>query len=251
MNLGLEGKVAIVTGAGSQRGFGRGIALALAREGCHIVVADRDLNGAQLTAAAVTELGRDALAVQVDVTDRGQVRTMVEQALGRFGRMDILVNNAGIGTPPKLFADSTEAEWQLALDVNLRGTMNCTQEALPHMLARRWGKIINMASVAGVISVAKGSVYGATKAAVINFTGAVALEVAESGINVNCIAPGLGNTNFLATAGFADDYLAHAAELEAAGKTITPEDVGNLAAFLASDASRHIVGQCIRISGTT
>ena len=252
MDLGLKEKVAIITGAGSQRGFGRGIALTLAREGCNVVVCDKDLAGAELTAASVRDLGRDALALEVDVTDRDQVRTMVERTLDRFHKVDILVSNAGIGTRPVPFVDSTEADWDLGLDVNLRGTMHCTQAVLPHMLERQQGKIITMASVAGVISVPKGAVYGAAKAGIINLTGAIALEVADAGINVNCIAPGLGNTDFLASAGgFSDEYIAHAEELNAAGKTITPGDIGNLVAFLVSDVSKHIVGQCIRISGMT
>jgi 3-oxoacyl-[acyl-carrier protein] reductase len=252
VDLGLGGKVAIVTGAGSQRGFGRGIALALAAEGCHLLVSDIDLAGAELTAVAVRETGRSALAVRADVADRDEVERMVAECLGEFRTIDILVCNAGVGTPRKSFAESTEAEWDRSLDTNLRGTMYCIQTVLPHMLERKQGKIVTLASVAGVISVPQGSVYGATKAAIINLTGAIALEVADSGINVNCIAPGLGNTNFLPSAGgFSDDYIAHAAELDAAGKTITPEDIGNLAAFLASDASRHIVGQCIRVSGMT
>jgi len=186
------------------------------------------------------------------VTNAAQVGTMVEQCLGQFHQIDILVCNAGVGTPPKPFVESTEAEWDLGLDVNLRGTMNCTKAALPHMLARRQGKVVTLASVAGVISVPNGSVYGAAKAAIINLSGAIALEVADSGINVNCIAPGLGNTSFLAAAGgFTNEYIAHAEEWDAAGKTITPEDVGNLVAFLVSDVSKHIVGQCIRISGMT
>jgi NAD(P)-dependent dehydrogenase (short-subunit alcohol dehydrogenase family) len=252
VDLGLGGKVAIVTGAGSQRGFGRGIALRLAAEGCDLLVSDIDLDGAGLTAGAVRELGRRAVAVKTDVTNGDDVKRMVDLCLGEFQRIDILISNAGVGTPRKPFLESTEAEWDRSLDTNLRGTMYCTQAVLPHMLARGQGKIITMASVAGVISVPLGSVYGATKAAIINFSGGLALEVADSGINVNCIAPGLGNTDFLASAGgFSDEYIAHAAELDAAGKTITPEDIGNLVAFLVSDVSRHIVGQCIRISGMT
>ncbi len=130
--------------------------------------------------------------------------------------------------------------------------MNCMKAVLPHMLAQGYGKIVSTAPVAGVLSVPKGSVYGAAKAGVINLSGSVALEVAEAGINMNCIAPGIGNTNFYSSAGgFSEEFVALTNELEAAGKTIMPEDVGNLVAFLVSDLSRHIVGQCIRISGVT
>lgn len=203
--------------------------MTLAAEGCNAVISDIDYEGALLTAAAVQERGGRALAVRADVADPAQVEAMVKTAIAEFEKIDILVNNAGVGTPYRSFVESTEAEWDHALDTNLKGAMHCTKAVLPHMLARRQGKIVNLASVAGVISVPKGSVYGAAKAAIINFSGAVALEVADSGINVNCVAPGLGNTNFLTSAGgFSDEYIAHAEELDAAGKTITPEDVGNL-----------------------
>jgi len=251
MNLELEGKVALITGAGSQRGFGKGIALTLAKEGCDVIISDIDLKGAQLTAAAVKAVGGKTLALKADVTSFDQVNYMVKKSLEYFGKIDILVNNAGVGTPPENFVESTEADWDMGINSNLRGTMYCTKAILPHMLARKQGKIINMSSVAGLIGVAKGSVYGAAKAGITNFTAAIALEVIDSGINVNSIAPGLGNTNFLATCGFPDDYINHAKELDAAGKTITPQDIGNTVAFLVSDVSKHIVGQCIRVSGTT
>jgi len=121
MYLGLKGKVALITGAGSQTGFGKGIALTLAKEGCDIIVSDIDLKGAEQTAAAVKALGHKAMTVKADVTNRAEVDNMVKAALKEFGKIDILVNNAGVGTPPKPFVDSTEEEWDLGINVNLRG----------------------------------------------------------------------------------------------------------------------------------
>jgi NAD(P)-dependent dehydrogenase (short-subunit alcohol dehydrogenase family) len=222
MDLGLKGKVALITGAGSQKGFGKGITLTLAREGCDIIVSDINLQNVELTAMEVKALGRRVLALQADVRNRDQVNEMVKRGLEYFGKIDILVNNAGIGTHPRPFVESLEEDWDLGINSNLKGTMYCTKAVLPHMLESKQGKIINISSVAGLVGVPKGSVYGAAKAGIVNFTAALALEVADCGVNVNCIAPGLGNTNFLAACDFPADYIKHTEELDAAGKTITP-----------------------------
>ena len=250
MDLGLKGKVALVTGAGSQIGFGKGIVLTLAKEGCDIIVGDIDLKGAEQTAAEVKALGRKAIALKADVTSSAEVNDMVKAALAQFGRIDILVNNAGIGTPPKPFVESTEAEWDLGININLRAVMNCTKAVLPHMISRKSGKIVSMSSVAGLAGTPTGTIYGAAKAGVVNFTAGLALEVAESGINVNCIAPGLGATGFHPASGFPPEYIENVKKMAAAGKTTTPEEIGNTVAFLVSDVSKRITGQCLRVSGT-
>jgi 3-oxoacyl-[acyl-carrier protein] reductase len=250
MDRGLKDKVALVTGAGSQIGFGKGIAMTLAKEGCDIIIADIDLKGAEQTAAEVKALGRKAIALKADVTKSTEVNDMVEAAMEQFGRIDILVNNAGVGTPPKEFVESTEDEWDLGININLRGVMNCTKAVLPHMISRKSGKIINMSSIAGLGGTRTGTIYGAAKAGVVNFTAGLALEVADSGINVNCIAPGLGRTGFHPASGFPPEYLEMIKKMEEAGKTTTPQDIGNAAAFLVSDVSIRITGQCLRVSGT-
>lgn len=249
MNLKLEGKVALITGAGSQKGFGKGIALTLAREGCDIVVNDINLDGAEQTAAEVKALGRKAIALKADITKKAEVDAMVEAALAQFGRIDILVNNAGVGTPPKPFVDSTEAEWDLGIDVNLRGVMNCSKAVLPHMISRKSGKIVNMSSIAGLGGTPTGTIYGAAKAAVANFTAGLAREVADLGINVNCIAPGLGATGFHEASGFSPEYIEDRDRMAAAGRTTTPQDIGNAVAFLVSDVSIRVVGQCLVVAG--
>jgi len=251
MELGLQGKVAIITGAGSQIGFGKGIATVLAKEGCDVAVSDVNLEGAEQTAAAVRALGRKAKAFPMDVTKADDVRAMVDGVLKEFGKIDILVNNAGVGTQPKPFVDTTEAEWDTNLNINLRGTMICTKAVLPHMISRKSGKIISMSSTAGLAGMRTGGVYGAAKGGIVIWTQALALEVAEAGINVNCIAPGLGATGFHKASDFPPEYYEKVVKpLLAAGKTTTPEDIGNAVAFLASDVSIKITGQCLRVSGT-
>jgi len=249
MDLGLKEKVALVTGAGSQKGFGKGIALTLAKEGCDIIASDIDLEGAEKTAAEVKALGRKAIALKADVTSISQVNDMVKAALAQFGRIDILVNNAGGATPPQPFAETAEGKWDRDIDLNLKGVLNCTKAVLPHMISRKSGKIVSISSVAGIIGAPSGTTYGAAKAGVIAFTQGLAQEVVESGIGVNCIAPGLGATAFYDNMG--TEMLKRANEMEAAGITITPEDIGNAVAFLASDVSRRFLGQCLRIQGTT
>ncbi len=251
MDLGLTGKVAIITGAGSQIGFGKGIALTLAKEGCDIAVSDINLEGTQQTAADVRALGRKAMAFKTDVTSKAEVEAMVNAVLNEFGKIDILINNAGVGTAPKPFVDTTEADWDVNININLKGTMICTKTVLPHMIARKSGKIISMSSTAGISGMRTGGVYGAAKGGIIIFTQALAQEVADFNINVNCIAPGLGATNFHKASSFPPEYYERVVKPAlAANKTTTPQDIGNAMAFLASDVSVRITGQCIRVSGT-
>ena len=246
----MKDKVAVITGAGSQIGFGKGIAMALVREGCDIVVCDIDLEGAEKTAADVKAAGRKALAFRVDVTNSTQIKDMVKAVLEQFGKIDILVNNAGVGTQPKPFVESTEEEWDTNININLRGVLNCTKAVLPHMISQKSGKIVSMSSTAGLSGMSTGGVYGAAKGGIVIFTQALAQEVADSGINVNCMAPGLGATNFHRASNFPPEYIdGILKEMAAAGKTTTPEEIGNTAAFLVSDVSKRITGQCVRVSG--
>jgi 3-oxoacyl-[acyl-carrier protein] reductase len=247
MDLGLKGKVALVTGAGSQSGFGKGVALVLAKEGCDIIVCDVDLEGANKTVAGVKALGRKAVAYKVDVTNSADVKGKVDEALKEFGKIDILANIAGGSTPPQLFVDTPPEKWDKDINLNLKGVMNVTRAVLPQMVERKSGKIISTSSVAGLTGTPTGASYCAAKAGVILFTDTLSKEVAELGININCMAPGLGNTNFFKD--FGPEWAERTKAMEEAGKTTTPEDIGNLVAFLASDISKKIMGQCIRISG--
>ena len=247
MDLGLRGKVALVTGAGSQNGFGKGIALVLAREGCDVIAADVDLEGATQTAAEIMALGRQAMAVKADVTKTSDVDEMVKAALARFGKIDILVNNAGAASPNRPFWEKTEADWDWDININLKGVMNCTKATIGQMLEHRWGKIINISSVAARLGAPNSSSYAAAKAGVIGLTKSLALEMSHLGINVNCIAPGLGLTNFVRNdpPEFIESLTSHIPTRRAN----TPEDIGNMVAFLASDVSRNIVGQTFSVDG--
>lgn len=248
MDLGLKDKIAIVTGAGSQRGFGRGIALTLAREGCNLVVTDIDAAGIETTAEEIRKLGRKAAAIRVDVTNKADVDNMVQLVIARFGQIDVLVNNAGGSTPPQLFAETNPEKWRKDIDLNLVGVMNCTRSVVPHMIARKRGDIVSISSLAGVVGAATGISYAAAKAGVIAFTQSLAQELQESGIKVNCLAPAFGFTAFYEH--FPEDWAERGKKMQAEGRTITPEDIGNTVAFLASDISLKITGQCIQVSGT-
>lgn len=249
MDLGLQDKVAIVTGAGSQIGFGHAIALTLAREGCEIVAADIDLQGADKTAEEVSALKRRALAIKADVTNRAEVEAMVKVALEKFAKIDILVNNAGATVKPTPFAEMPEEWWDTDIDVNFKGVLNCTKVIINHMIARKYGKIINISSAVGIIGMPYCAIYSAAKAGVIGFTRALAVEVAPLGINVNSIAPGPADTAFARKSGVSQQDLERMASTIPVRRLTTPQDIANLVAFLASDAAGDIVGQTFSVDG--
>jgi 2-hydroxycyclohexanecarboxyl-CoA dehydrogenase len=249
MDLELKGKVAIVTGAGSQKGFGKGIVLTLAREGCHVVATDKDLEGAKQTAAEVQALGGSAMAARADVTRSAEVNEMVQAALRRFGKVDILVNNAGVGSTPKPFIEKTEEDWDNDININLRGVLICTKAVLGQMLARKSGKIINIASGAGLTGLAGRSIYSAAKGGVVAFTKALAKEVAAYGINVNCLTPGIGETNFALASNAPPEFMKKVVATIPLGRAATPQDVANAVAFFASDVSCYIEGQTLNVNG--
>jgi len=244
MDLGLKGKVALVTGAGSQIGFGKAIALTLAKEGCDIVVSDMNLEGAEQTAAEVKALGRKVIAVKADVRNNDEVQAMVKKTLDEFGKIDILVNNAGTpgGGPP-----NSEESWDISVNVNFKGTWYVSNAVIPHMQERKTGKIINFSS--GVARSGIGGLYSAAKEAVIGLTKTWARELGPLGINVNGIAPGMGDTGF--------QILAHATteQKEMYKSTVPmrrltmPQDIANTVTFLASDVSSDITGQTIQVDG--
>jgi NAD(P)-dependent dehydrogenase (short-subunit alcohol dehydrogenase family) len=247
MDLGLQGKVALVTGAGSQIGFGKGTAMILAEEGCDIVVNDLDIKGAEQTAAEIEALGCRAIAVKADVVESAEVKEMVKTAITQLGKIDILVNNAGASSPPKPFIETTEKDWAVSINTNLWGVLNCTKAVIDEMVARKSGKIISIVSSAAKNGGINNTVYGAAKAGVAAFSKGLASELAASGINVNCIAPGPGDTGFakMAPPGFIDWVM----KMVPMGRMTTPRDIGNMVAFLASDISSDITGQIFSVDG--
>jgi NAD(P)-dependent dehydrogenase (short-subunit alcohol dehydrogenase family) len=258
----LKDKVAIVTGA--SRGIGRGIALVLAREGANVVVASRSTqkqDWAPGTIYSVAEeikaLGRKALPIPTDVTKEEDVQRMVEKTVAEFGQIDILVNNAGVVLNLKPAYEVTMEEWESILAVDLTGTFLCCKYVIPEMIGRLYGKIINMGSIQGRQGHKGQAAYGMAKAAIHNFTLALAKDVAAYDINVNCVGPGAVKT-YLMESVF---KMAMDPELKETlmktwyencslfGREVTDEDIGNMVAFLASDQARNVNGQTIFVEG--
>jgi 3-oxoacyl-[acyl-carrier protein] reductase len=242
----LAGKIALVTGA--QQGIGKAIALAYGREGASVVINYLDNQAAaEEIATQIRALGQRAVPLAGDVARAADVRRMVE-AGESLGGIDILVNNAGI-FPRVEFLDMTEAQWDEVLNVNLKGTFLCTQAVAQKLVERgRPGAVINLASSAAFRSSPRGVHYVASKAGIVGVTRATALELAPYRVRVNAIAPGTTDTA-------QPRYGMSEAELQAAGRQVplgrmgTPEDVADLAVFLASDEARHITGQTIHVNG--
>jgi NAD(P)-dependent dehydrogenase (short-subunit alcohol dehydrogenase family) len=194
------------------------------------------LKGAGQTAAEVEALGRKVLAVKVDVRDRNEVDDMVRKGLEKFGAIDILINNAGVSSKWKPFVEMTKEDWDYDIGVNLYGQMNVAQAVLPHMMVRKSGRIINTSGGQGIPGI---SLYGASKGAVVQWTRALAREVAPYGIIVSVYSPGLGATGLTANDPREMENLAKASPL---GRLCTPEDVGPLVAFMASEVSNYFAG---------
>jgi NAD(P)-dependent dehydrogenase (short-subunit alcohol dehydrogenase family) len=249
MELGLKGKVAIITGAGSQIGFGKAIAIGLAKEGCDVVVCDVDLAGANQTAAEVEKLGHKAVALKTDVTKWQDVSDMFNTAINKFGKVDILVNNAGYCTPPKPFLKMTDDEWNKDIAINLTGTMYCSRAVLPHMISRKSGKIVNITSGAGIHGGMFCNAYAAAKAGIIAFSKSLAKEVAPDQININLVAPGVANTGFARQA--PPGMIERASKSVPLGRLTQPEDIANAVIFLCSDAASDIVGQVVPVTGSS
>jgi NAD(P)-dependent dehydrogenase (short-subunit alcohol dehydrogenase family) len=238
----LAQKTAIITGAAG--GIGRETAIRFGREGANVVLIDLNEAAATRAAEAITAAGGVAMAAPSDIRDRRRIQQIVADVVQRFGGVDILVNNAGgpadwIGggkVQRTLFVDATEEAWQLVVSVNLLGPMIVIRAVLDSMIARHRGKIINIASVAGVSGLVRMVDYSAAKGGVIAMTKALAIELGEHNINVNCVSPGSIDT----LKGAPPTYLKRPGQ---------PEDVANLIFFLASDESNFITGQNYIIDG--
>jgi 3-oxoacyl-[acyl-carrier protein] reductase len=242
--LELKGKVALVTGAA--QGIGKAIALLLAQKGADIVVSDINLERAEETAREIEAIDRKAMAIRVDVADFNEVERMVGAILERFGQIDILVNNAGIARD-KLILRMTEEDWDAVLNVNLKGTFNCTKAVIRHMSKQRRGKIVNIASVVGEMGNVGQANYSASKAGVIGFTKTIAREFAQRGINVNAIAPGYIETPMTELLPEkTKEELRRMIPMERLGRA---EDVAEAVLFLVSETSSYITGQVLNVNG--
>lgn len=241
----LKGKTAIVTGGA--RGIGRAIALTLAKAGANIVI---NYTSSSKAADEVVEeakkLGVSALAMKADVSKNDEIENLVKQVLNDFGSIDILVNNAGI-TRDNLLIRMSEEDFQDVIDINLKGAFICTKHVSKVMMKQRTGKIINIASVVGVMGNAGQSNYAASKAGLIGFTKSIAKELAKRNVNVNAVAPGYIETDM--TASLSDkvkEEFMNVIPLPRAGQ---PQDVANAVLFLSSEYSDYITGQVIHIDG--
>ena len=240
----LSGQVAVVTGAG--RGIGRAIALKLAGAGADVVCLSRTEENAGKAAAEVRDLGRKAWAHAVDVADTAAVLAASEKILAETGRVDILVNNAGI-TRDGLLMRMSEADWDVVLDTNLKGAFSFTIAVCRTFVKQRSGRIINVASVIGLIGNAGQCNYAASKAALIGFTKSIARELASRGITANALAPGFIETDMTAELNAQTRAeLLKKIPLSCLGQ---PEDIANAALFLASSSARYITGQVLTVDG--
>lgn len=242
--MGLQGRVAVVTGAA--QGIGRAIAEALARDGADVAVADLDAGRSHETVAAVEKLGRRALNVKVNVAEWNDAKAMAEQVVKEWGKIDILVNNAGI-TRDGLLLRMKEEDWNLVLQVNLNGTFHCTKAVLQPMTKQRYGRIINIASIVGVMGNVGQANYAASKAAVIGFTKTVAREYASRAVTVNAVAPGFIDTAM--TQGLSPDVKEVLQKQIPLGRLGQPEDIAAAVRFLASDEAAYITGQVLHVNG--
>jgi NAD(P)-dependent dehydrogenase (short-subunit alcohol dehydrogenase family) len=243
---GLEGRVAIVTGAGG--GLGEGICSALVSSGAAVAAVDVARDKAERVAERVSRNGARCVAFEADVSDRSSVKEMTERVTGEFGGVDILVNNAAI-YPIRPWTEIREEEWDEVLAVNLKGYFLCARAVYPHMKVRGHGRIINVASITFFIGFANLLDYVSSKGGVIGFTRTLAREVGPEKITVNAVSPGAFPTDAEKIHPNPDEYTRWVLDQQSIKRRGTPEDVGNLVAFLASDAASFITGQTIEIDG--
>ncbi|WP_340002337.1 SDR family NAD(P)-dependent oxidoreductase [Oceanobacillus sp. FSL K6-0127] len=244
----LDNKVAIVTGSGSPKGIGRNIALTLAKQGASIVVADLNVEGIENTVKAVEETGSKALGMELNVTSKESVDAMIEKVLAEFGRIDILINNAGISQKVTV-EDMTIEDMTKVFNVNVFGLFLCTQAVLKPMKEQKFGRIVSLSSVSakrggGVFG---GAHYSASKAAVLGFSKNLAREVATDGITVNCVAPGLVNTEIWKS--LPEEDARKVIDGIPVGRPGETDEIASTIAFLVSDEASYITGEDIDING--
>lgn len=241
----LTNKVAVVTGGA--KGLGREDALVLAKAGADIVIVDINKEGAEQTAEEVTKIGRKALAMAIDITDRTAVQGVAEKVKDQFGGADILINNAAMLNNLSQIEKMNDSLWQRDLDINLTGTYYCTKAFFPHMKGKKWGRIINMASVAGTLGGFGQASYSTTKAGILGFTKTVALEGARFGITCNAIVGGVFATDM--TNAMPQEMQQRVLNRIPMRKFGKPDDVAKAIVFLASENASYITGVALNVTG--
>jgi NAD(P)-dependent dehydrogenase (short-subunit alcohol dehydrogenase family) len=245
----LNGKVALVTGGGS--GIGRASALAFAREGARVVVADVNVEGGQATAQAITSSGLDAIFVRADVTRTADVKAMIDKTIEAYGQLDCALNNAGIeGSVGVSIADYAEDDWDRVIDINLKGVWLCMKYEISRMLESGGGTIVNTASIAGLVGGTFGSAYFASKHGVVGLTKAAAVEYGQANIRVNAVCPGVIQTEM------AERLMQDKQEVETAvtslhpmGRLGTPEEIAETVVWLSSSEASFVTGQALAVDG--
>jgi 3-oxoacyl-[acyl-carrier protein] reductase len=241
--MSLSGKVALVTGSG--RGIGKAIAIKLSELGATIVINDVS-DEAEVTAQEINQAGNAALFVKGNVSSSTDVNLMIDKVISTFGRIDILVNNAGI-TRDQLAVRMTDQEWDMVLDVNLKGVFYCSRAALKYMMKQRWGRIINISSISGIAGNPGQVNYCAAKAGIIGITKTIAREMASRNITVNAVAPGFIETDM--TKKLTEKVKEELGKRIPAGYFGSPRDVAEAVAFFALDEARYITGQVLCVDG--
>jgi len=243
--MNISTRVAIVTGSG--RGIGRVIALKLAESGVRVVLNDvGDVKPVEAVAKEIKTMGVECLQVMADVSSSADVTRLVDETMSAYKRVDILVNNAGIARD-QLILRMSEEDWDKVLAVDLKSVFLCTKAVLRPMAKQRWGRVINISSIVGIIGNKGQANYAAAKAGVIGFTRAVAKEVASHGVTVNAVAPGFIDTEM--TRGLKEDWRQELKKLIPLGEFGTPRDVAEAVAFLASEGAGYITGQVLGVTG--
>ncbi len=242
----LEAKIAIVTGG--HTGMGREIALRFGQEGANVVIPDIVFEGAQKISREIERMGQKSLALKTDISKSSDVKEMVKKTIDEFGRIDILVNNAGVIIRKGLL-DHTEEDWNKIVAVNLTGMFLCIKGVVPHMIRQGGGKIVNIASIAGLIGYVYPS-YAATKAGIVNITRSLVLELAPKNININCICPGVVRTTLNEDLFRADPTLeGRLAKTIPAQRLGRPKEIASAAVFLASNESDYCHGTALVVDG--
>ncbi len=243
--MSMTGQVVIVTGGGS--GIGKASCVAFAATGASVVVANRTVTKAEAVAALVADAGGQALPVQVDVSNSADVQRMIATTIERYGRIDVLFNNAGI-SPSGSITDITESEWDECLNIDLKSIFLAAKYAIPHMQQQGGGVILNTAGTFGIRAASNKAAYSTAKAGAINLTRAIALDYARDNIRCNALCPGFVATPLTAgmTLAERDEFLDQKQPLRG---VIAPEEVAQMAVYLASDAAKMITGQAIVIDG--
>ncbi|MDY6892961.1 MAG: 3-oxoacyl-[acyl-carrier-protein] reductase [Chloroflexota bacterium] len=242
--MNLSGKIAIVTGSG--QGIGREIALMLAEHGASVVISDINATSANNVATEIKDMNGQSIAIMADVSAQDEVTKLASETLSTFGRIDILVNNAGI-TRDALLMRMSVADWDQVLTINLKSAFLCTQATIRTMMKQRWGRIINIASVVGLIGNAGQANYAAAKAGLIGLTKTTAREVASRGVTVNAIAPGFIDTGM--TRDLSDKAKQELTSQIPVGYIGSPKDVAYAVSFLASEEAHYITGHVLNVNG--